>query len=152
MTRSLITTISLALAVYMFPATDAQAHPAWGIAVDRQGQVYFSDLKTIWKIDAQGKLSVFRAGGHTHDLNIDDAGNLYGEHDFSTIWKMTPAGDFSYVHAPTGNPPRGVSIWTDRDRNMYSVEQNNHLKRETLLLRRTPSGNVSVFAGSSYGQ
>ena len=34
---------------------------------------------------------------------------------------------------------------------MYSVEQDNHLKRETLLLRRTPSGNVSVLAGSSYG-
>jgi len=29
----------------------------WGIAVDRQRQVYFSDLKTIWKIDAQGKLA-----------------------------------------------------------------------------------------------
>ena len=148
---ALVTVLSVSLVCLSLAGT-AQAHPAWGIAVDRQGQVYFSDLKTIWKIDAQGKLSVFRAGGHTHDLNIDSAGNVYGEHDFSTIWKMTPAGDFSYVQAPTGNPPRGVSIWTDRDGNMYSVEQNNHLKRETLLLRRTPGGNVSVLAGSSYGQ
>src|ERR671913_128684 len=64
---------------------------------------------------------------------------------------MPPAGSFSYIHAPAANPPRGVSIWRDRDGNMYSVEQNNHLKRKTLLLRRTPSGNVSVLAGSSYG-
>lgn len=151
MTRALVLTVTTALAVCIFLASEAQAHPAWGIAVDRQGQVYFSDLKTIWKIDAQGKLSVFRAGGHTHDLNIDEAGNVYGEHDFSAIWKMTPAGDFSYIQAPSDNPPRGVSIWRDRDGNMYSVEQNNHLKRETLLLRRTPSGNVSVFAGGRYG-
>ena len=151
MTRALVLTVTTALAVCIFLASEAQGHPAWGIAVDHQGQVYFSDLKTIWKIDAQGKLSVFRAGGHTHELNIDEAGNVYGEHDFSAIWKMTPAGDFSYIQAPTGNPPRGVSIWRDREGNMYSVEQDNHLKRETLLLRRTPSGNVSVLAGSSYG-
>jgi sugar lactone lactonase YvrE len=151
MRRALVMTVTTTLAVCIFMASDAQAHPAWGIVVDRQGQVYFSDLKTIWKIDAQGKLSVFRAGGHTHELNIDEAGNVYGEHDFSVIWKMTPAGDFSYIQAPTDNPRRGVSIWRDRDGNMYSVEQNNHLKRETLLLRRTPGGDVSVFAGSRYG-
>src|SRR5918992_2930118 len=151
MIRALVTTILAIASICILLTTKAQAHPAWGIAVDRQGQVYFSDLKTIWKIDAQGKLSVFRAGGHTHELNIDEAGNVYGEHDFSVIWKMTPAGDFSYIQAPTDNPPRGVSIWRDRDGNMYSVEQNNHLRRETLLWRRTPSGNVSVLAGSSYG-
>lgn len=129
----------------------AEAHPAWGIAVDRQGQVYFSDLKTIWKIDVQGKVSVFKADGHTHDLNIDETGNVYGEHNFSSIWKMTPAGAFSYLFAPDANSPRGVSIWKDRGGNMYSVEQNNHIKRETLLLKRTPSGKVSVLAGGRYG-
>ena len=150
--RALVTTI-LAVASICILTAKAQAHPAWGIIVDGQGQVYFSDLKTIWKIDAQGKLSVFRTGHdrHTHELNIDEAGNVYGEENFSAIWKKTPAGVFSYIVAPNNNPSKGVSIWRDRDGNMYSVEQNNHLKRETLLLRRTPSGNVSVLAGSSYG-
>jgi sugar lactone lactonase YvrE len=131
----------------------SSAHPTWGIVVDRQGQVYFSDLKTIWKIDVQNKLSIFRTEGekHTHALNIDEAGNVYGEDDFSAIWKITPAGGFSYISPPTDNPPKGVSIWKDRDGNTYSVEQNNHLKRETLLLKRTPGGNVSVLAGGSYG-
>ena len=146
---------SLITVIFVVPiiliSDKAQAHPAWGIAVDRQGQVYFSDLKTVWKIDTQGKVSVFRGEGHTHDLNLDEAGNVYGEHDFSAIWKMTPAGGFSYLFAPTENPPKGTSIWRDRDGNMYSVEQNNHLKRETLLLKRAPGGNVRVLAGSSYG-
>ena len=148
--RALITLLLVSLTCFLL-ASEATAHPAWGIAVDRQGQVYFSDLKTVWRIDTQGKVSVFRDEGHTHDLNVDEAGNVYGEHDFTAIWKMTPTGGFSYLYAPTGNPPRGVSIWTDRDGNMYSVEQNNHLKRETLLLRRTSGGNVSVLAGGSYG-
>lgn len=153
MIRALVTTILAIVSICVLLPAKAQAHPAWGIAVDRQGQVYFSDLKTIWKIDAHGKLSVFRAGDyrHTHEMNIDEAGNVYGEDNFSAIWRMTPAGGFSYIIAPANNPPKGISIWRDRDGNMYSVEQNNHLKRETLLLRRTPSGNVSVLAGSSYG-
>src|SRR5687768_16174822 len=91
-------------------ASEVQAHPAWGIAVDRQGQVYFSDLTTVFKVDAQGTVSVFRASAdrHIHDLSIDEAGNLYGAENsyepatkrfFSAIWKMTPAGDFSYLLA-----------------------------------------------------
>ena len=151
MIRVLVTAIFAIVTMSILLAGVAQAHPAWGIAVDRRGQIYFSDLKTIWKIDTQGKVSVFRAEGHTHDLNVDEAGNVYGEHNFSAIWKMTPAGGFSYLFAPTENPPKGISIWRDRDGNMYAVEQNNHLKRETLLLKRTPSGNLSVLAGSSYG-
>lgn len=151
MIRALVTAIFAIVPMCVLLAVEAQAHPAWGITVDRQGQIYFSELKTIWKIDAQGQLSVFRADGHTHDLNIDEAGNVYGEHDFSAIWKMTPAGSFSYLFAPNENPPRGVSIWRDRDGNMYSVEQNNHIKRETLLLKRTPDGKVSLLAGGRYG-
>lgn len=157
MRRSLILTIAAILSSYVFLASAVSAHPAWGIVVDRQGQVYFSDLKTIWKIDVQGKLSVFRAGrDHTHDLNIDEAGHLYGAENsydpatqrfFSAIWKMTPAGSFSYLLAPTEHPPNGTSIWRDRDGNMYHFT--NYPKHELLVLKRTPDGNVTPLAGNS---
>lgn len=157
-TRSLFTTVLAFVAVTALLAADVQAHPAWGIAVDPQGQVYFSDLKTIWKIDAHGKLSVFRAGDdrHTHDLNIDEAGNLYGADNtyepatqrfFSALWKMTPAGGFSYLLSPTENPPKGTSIWSDREGNMYHVT--NYPEGELLVLKRTPNGNVTAVVGSS---
>ena len=45
----------------------------------------------------------------------------------------------------------GVSIFRDLAGNMYSIEQNNHTKERTLLLRRTPSGIVSTLAGGAYG-
>src|SRR5918997_3763310 len=122
MIRALATTILAIASICILSTAKAQAHPAWGIAVDPHGQVYFSDLKTIWKIDAHGKLSVFRAEGdwHTHDLNIDQAGNLYGADNsyepatrrfFSAVWKMTSARSFSYLLSPTENPPNGTSIW-----------------------------------------
>jgi hypothetical protein len=38
------------------------SHPAWGIVVDRQKQIYFTDLETVYKIDSQGKLSIFLTG------------------------------------------------------------------------------------------
>ena len=163
MTRALIITITAIISMCVLLADSVSSHPAWGIVVDRNNQIYFSDLETIWKIDALGKLTVFRAGvsgRHIHELAIDEGGNLYGadysyesetQHYINAIWKMMPAGGFTYILSPTNSLPRGMSIWRDRAGNMYSVEQNNHLKRETLLLRRTPSGNVSVLAGSSYG-
>jgi hypothetical protein len=158
MMRSLILTVTTILAGCIFLAGQAQAHPAWGLAVDSQGQIYFSDLETIWKIDTQGRLSIFRAGvsgRHTHDLNIDEAGNLYGADNsyepatqrfFSAIWKMTPARDFSYLLAPSDNPPTGTSIWKDRDGNMYHVT--NYPARELLVLKRSPSGQITVLDGS----
>jgi len=151
--------ILIITAVFGLLVGDAGAHPAWGIAVDRQGQVFFSDLVTVWKVDAQGKLSVFRTGvdgRHTHDLNIDEAGNLYGvdnsyepatQRFFSAVWKMTPAGGFSYLLAPTDDPPEGTSVWKDRDGNMYHVT--HYPERELLVLKRTPNGVVTALVGSS---
>lgn len=158
MMRAPVVTILTIIGACVVLAPQARAHPAWGIAVDRQGQVYFSDLEIVWKIDAQGRLSVFRAGvggRHIHDLNTDDAGNLYGADNsyepatrrfFSALWKMTPTGGFSYLLAPTDDPPAGTSIWRDREGNTYHAA--NHPGRELLVLKRTPGGNVNVLVGS----
>lgn len=142
-------------------ATTASAHPASGIVRDHAGNIYFSDLETVWKIDLSGKLSVFRpgvSGRHVHELAIDDQDNIYGadlsyesQKYISDIWKMAPAGAFQYLIEPTERLPRGMSIWRDREGNNYLVEQDNHTKKQTLLLRRTPDGKVTTLAGGAYG-
>lgn len=159
MTPILIIIITSLIIGCVLLADNVSAHPAWGITIDQHNQIYFSDLETIWKIDAQGKLAVFRAGlsgRHTHELNIDEARNLSGAENsyesatqrfFSAIWKRTPAGDFSYLLAPTDNPPKGSSIWRDREGNMYHVA--HYPERELLILRRTPNSTVSALVGSS---
>lgn len=163
MARLLFKIAFVLMAVFLISRGEARAHPAWGVAADAKGQIYFSDLENIWKIDAGGKLSLFRpgvGGRHIHELALDEAGNVYGA-DISyepatkrwqgEIWKMTPASDESYIVAPTYDLPRGSSIWRDGAGNTYSFEQDNHTKRETLLLKRTPDGKVSVLAGGAYG-
>jgi sugar lactone lactonase YvrE len=161
MRRALVMTLAALFLVCALALADALAHPSWGIVVDRQRQIYFSDLETIWKIDAQGRLTVFRAGvsgKHTHDLMMGEDGNLYGEdlsyepatqRYTSSLWKMTPAGEFSYLLSPTSEPPRGMSLWRDRAGNMYSWQQSEGAGKEFRLLKRTPDGNVSALDGGN---
>ena len=155
---AVVTALTAALA-FVALATDALAHPPWGIAADVRGRVYFSALETVWKIDEGGRLSVFRpgvSGRHTHELTLDDEGNLYGEdltyepageRWITAAWKIEPSGEFSYLLAPTDSPPRGTSIWRDRDGNTYSV-QSEDPARDLSLLKRSPAGQVGVLLGS----
>lgn len=161
MPRAIVLTLISIITACTLTTGQAWAHPAWGIVVDRDNQIYFSDLETIWKIDAQGKLTVFRAGvsgRHTHELALDESGNLYGDEltyepatqrYFSALWKMTPAGNFAYVLDPTSSPPKGMSIWRDLDGNMYSASWKSNSEHETLILKRTPDGKVSTLFGST---
>lgn len=155
------TTIALALVVFF--ATGLFAHPPWGIVVSSTGIVYFSDLETVWQIDRNGNLSVSRpgvAGRHVHELSIDGEDNVYGpdyiydpatDKYFLGVWKKTPDDAETVLQRPIDIVMSGVSIWHDRAGNMYSIEQNNHTKARTLLLRRTPDGRVSTLAGGTYG-
>jgi hypothetical protein len=160
MPRAIVTSIISIMAVCALTTGQAWAHPAWGIVVDRDNQVYFSDLETIWRIDAQGKLTVFRAGvsgRHTHELAMDENGNIYGDEliyepatqrYISALWKMQPAGNFAYTLTPTHDPPKGMSLWRDRDGNMYSASWKSNSERETLIFKRTPDGKVLTLSGN----
>lgn len=148
--------------LFLVIASEVAAHPPTGIVVDKKGAVFFSDLETVWKFD-KGQLSVFRAGvrgRHVHELSIDAEDNIYGadvsyqqstERFISAVWKMRPNGEFTYLLEPTADPPRGLHLWLDQHQNMYQVEQNNHTRTRTLLLRRTPAGIVTTLAGGAYG-
>jgi len=78
------TTAALALVVLCTLFTnEARAHVGWGIVLDQQRQIYFADVLsggTVWKIDAQGRLTPFVIGKHSHGLAIDATNNIYGEH------------------------------------------------------------------------
>ena len=150
--------IAIVFALVLFISSKAHAHPAWGLAVDNQGQVYFSDLTTVWKVDTQGRVSVVRPKDqrHTHDLNVDEAGNVYGADNsydpatkrfFSAVWRLTPSGEFSYLLPPTEDLPEGTSIFRDRGGNSYHVT--SFPEDQLLVLKRSPTGKLSVLIGDS---
>ena len=101
--------------VLLVVALPALAHPSWGIVTNAAGDVYFSDLIHVWRIDhGTGAVTLAHRGSddvHIHEISPD------------------PARGF----AP--GPPRG-----------YSVEQDNHRRKETLIRK-----NGRVFAGGTWG-
>lgn len=162
MKRPLTAALAAAAFICALAAGVAHAHPAAGIVVDREGRVYFSDLVRVWRVDAQGELSLSRDGKdiHTHELFIDEAGNVYGtdgvydpatERHGIAIWRVTPAGEFKYLLPPSYDPPRGLSMWRDRAGNTFAWEGDNYRKQGARLVRRSPDGTVTRLAGSSYG-
>lgn len=133
----------------------ASAHPSWAIVVDSRNRIYVSDLEKIWKIDADGKISIF-VERHTHEFTLDRDDNLIGEelhYEPSTqkytaaLWKITPGGEFSFVLAPTENPPKGISIWKNAAGATFFSGQTETEPTEFYLLKRNADGRVKVLFG-----
>ena len=72
--------LSVCAVVFLSLCTIAVAHPGIGIVQDSSGNVYFTDLKQVWKITPNGEKSVVVPNVHTHELCIDSEDCLYGEH------------------------------------------------------------------------
>ncbi len=100
--------------------TQLLAHPGIGIVGDSQGNIYFTDLVHVWKIDAEGQITIAVRDVHTHQLLVDDKDNLYGSHSWYEgeatdewgyyIWKLTPAGRKEYVVPRSKGFPRNSHL------------------------------------------
>ncbi len=132
----------------------AVAHPGWGLVIDRQGSVYFTDLERVWKIDAEGRVSVFVEDVHTHDLYLDDAGMLYGEHEWyeqstqtfhTRYWKATPEGRVSDISEEEA--ARFFDRW-DAEGNRYRLTND---REKAVVLKTTPQGETRRIAGGAFG-
>lgn len=85
----------------LIAALPAGAHPGWGLVRDStRGVIYYTDLQRVWRISPTGERSVAVADVHTHELMLDDRGNLYGE-DLEglggdrwryRVWRLSPDG------------------------------------------------------------
>ena len=108
-------------------AAAAAAHPGVGIVRDARGNVFFTDLENVWRLDGAGRKTVAVRGVHTHELWLDSSGALYGEHLWYEgdatkkwgyrVWRLSPDGtltdvvkaregfrtDFSFVRDAAGN-------------------------------------------------
>jgi streptogramin lyase len=125
------------LAAVCLLAAPAMAHPGSGIAVDKNGQVYFLDTGSgLFKIDAHGKLTKL-SSTRFHWLALD-SNNAFA----NTRLPSGPNGDIEKV----GTNPT-VLISSDWP---IAVGRNNTLyfpSRDRLQIKQlSPSGVTSVFA------
>jgi DNA-binding beta-propeller fold protein YncE len=136
----------------LVPAIPASAHPGVGIVMDRQGNVFYTDLVHVWRIAPNGRKSIVVRNVHTHELGLDSAGNLFGEDSRyeggdryrHRIWKRSPNGRITDV------VPWHAGFWSEfglvRDRvgTMYWVRCP---ERTTCTIRkRTPDGRITTVA------
>src|ERR1041385_7341184 len=105
MRKSIFVVLSFLLSEYV------NAHPSVSIIMDSKGNVYYSDLKQVWKIDTQGKKNAVVTGVHTHELYLDASDNLYGEHLWYNgeqadtwshyVWRLSPDGKLDKIKPST---------------------------------------------------
>jgi hypothetical protein len=110
-------------------APAASAHPGWGIVRDSQGNIYYTDLAQVWKVAPDGTRTVAVANVHTHELYLDPADNLYGEHLWyegeasnrwgHRVWRRAPDGTIRDIVPPTQGFRTALSFVRDAAGNMY---------------------------------
>lgn len=147
------------VALLLASVTLLAAHPGVGIVMDSRGNVFYTDLKQVWKIAPDGSKSVAVPGVHTHELVLDPNDNLFGEHLWyegeatdrwgHRVWRLSPEGtltdliparrgflddyeDFHFVRDARGN-----MYWTIRG-------------ASTVIRRRSPDGATTTVAGADF--
>lgn len=104
------------------------AHPGIGIVSDSKGNIYYTDLTHVWKIDLQGKKSIFVENVHSHELYIDDKDILYGEDEWYEedkdrwgyrIWCKGPTGELMQKFDDVYGQLKNNTLIRDENYNTY---------------------------------
>ncbi|MBX2961431.1 MAG: hypothetical protein KF687_02895 [Cyclobacteriaceae bacterium] len=137
MMKVFCTTGFLLIAICVF------AHPGVGIVMDSKGNVFYTDLKQVWKIDTKGKKSVVVHNVHTHELYMDERDNLYGEHLWYNgekldtwghyVWKYSADGKFEKIIPDREGFLTNYSFVRDKQGNMYVANRENKCQKVTRI-------------------
>ena len=140
------------LLLVLFFAASALAHPGIGIVMDSRGNVFYTDLKHVWKIAPDGTKSIAVRNVHTHELSIDAEDNLFGEHLWyegdatrkwgHRVWRLDRVGKLTDVIPAREGFLSNYSFVRDRAGNMYWVDRD----RDNTLMKRAPDGSLSSIA------
>jgi hypothetical protein len=146
----------LCLLLLCLTCLTVSAHPGVGIVQDSRGNVYYTDLKQVWKIAPEGKKAVAVPNVHTHELSLDSADNLYGEHLWyegertdkwgHRVWCLKRDGTLvDIIPARTGFL-ENYSFVRDQAGNLYWADRG----AQTVIKKRTPNGQISTHATGSF--
>ena len=147
----------LTLAILSFGCATAFAHPGVSIVMDSRGNVFYTDLKHVWKIAPDGKKSIAVHNVHSHELYIDAEDDLYGEHLWyegeaidkwgHRVWCLKADGTLlQIIPSREGFREDYKDFFFVRDRagNMYWADRG----KPTVIRKLTPDGTITDFCKS----
>lgn len=133
------------------------AHPAVSVVRDSRGNVYYSDITRIWRLTPSGEHTVFVPQVHTHELAVDSADRLLGEHlwyDSSRrepwvhyLWRATPDGRVEKLTADTPGFRRDHGFAVDHLDRAHWVDRSP--ENGAAILRRERDGRMTPLARSA---
>ena len=135
--RTQVWLMGLVLVVVGFVSPAIMAHPGAGIAVDRQGQIYFLDTGSgLWRIDRRGQVThLSRTLFHWLAIDEDDC-------FANTQIPSGPRGEIIKVGTnPTVLLSSDYPIAIGKDGNLYYPSGSSG---NLQLMRMAPSGSSSV--------
>lgn len=137
------------MAALLVAAAAASAHPPVSVVIDARGNVFYSDLRHVWRVAPDGRTSVAVKNVHTHELALDAAGNLYGEnltYDRSrdtwrhSVWRLSATGELRRVIPTRDGFLRNYSFVRDSAGTMYWAVRD----RLGLIRKRAPDGRIRI--------
>lgn len=140
------------LLILVFVVSTAQAHPGIGIVRDSRGNVFFTDLKQVWKIAPRGEKTVAVPNVHTHELCLDADDHLYGEHLWyegnatkkwgHRVWRLAADRTLTDVIPAREGFLNDDSFVRDRAGNRYWIDT----QQRTVVKKRAADGTITTNA------
>lgn len=137
---------------YIFSLTAVWAHPGIGIVMDSKGNVFYTDLTHVWKIQPNGDRSIAVKNVHTHELYLDEQDNLYGEHEWYKGEATDKWGNYVWCLSNDGVLKRTipeVEGFLDNLTLVRDIEGNSYWAKKSgehqMLNRQTPDGKNTLF-------
>jgi len=134
-----------------------KAHPGIGIVKDSKGNIYYTDLKQIWKVSADGNKKVVLSNVHSHELYIDEHDNLFGEHLWYNgevkntwghyVWCLKSNGELIKDVEPTEGFLTNYSFVRDSAGNMYWVERFT----TSRIMKKNKTGEITKLIEGKFG-
>lgn len=148
--------IGILLAITL-PLLPAAAHPGVGIVENSKGEIFYTDLKQVWKITTSGRIELAVPNVHSHELFIDPQDNLYGEHLWYNgeqkdtwghyVWKRSADGHVSKEIPNTEGFLKNYSFARDHLGRMYWAEGSTACQK---IVRRNKDNTQTTLEGPCY--
>jgi hypothetical protein len=147
----------LVVGCWLLVSLALKAHPGIGFVKDSKGNIYYTDLKQVWKISLEGTKTKVVDGVHTHELYVDPRDNLYGEHLWYNGESLDTWGHYAWCLKNNGELIREIgpasgfltnhSFVRDSSGNMYWVERFT----SSRIMKKSKNGGITKLIEGKFG-